>query len=224
MVLALTSAKLPSSARDPMCDPGRRCENGPMRTSSSTPDDSSTLAQIMQRSRPPSRTAGSRGDAVSRPTRVRPRSTTFGSRVTSSRELHGRVEPGARRIDDGHARTLVRSFMAPRMPASAHASWTRSLTPMSVPSSGMRSAATTPRRRAARGPRAAAGSTRRSPARPRWPSRRRSHAASKAYSPALISPMASSAGVASFASTTRSRPPPRRARRGPGRRARRRPR
>src|ERR1035437_6591891 len=79
-----TSAKLPSLTLRPIDDWGRRCENGPIWTSSSTSEDSSTLAQMRQ-SRPitvsmiwlpaPIR--------VPSPILVLPRSTTPGSRITS---------------------------------------------------------------------------------------------------------------------------------------------
>ncbi len=103
---------------------------------------------------------------------------------------------------------IQRSLSSTRMSHSARASWARSLMPVSLPSSSVSSAATSrpsSRANATRSVRYSspeAGEGRRSPI------RRRSHGASIAYRPALISAIWRSSSVASLSSTIRSTVPP----------------
>ena len=81
---------------------------------------------------------------VPSPTRVRPRRITFGSRVTSgasSTPASTKAVAGSCIVTPARIQaTLIRS----RRTAVASASWTRSLIPSSVPSSGASNATTVP--------------------------------------------------------------------------------
>ena len=94
------------------------------------------------------------------------------------------------------------------MSHSARASWARSLIPVSRPSSSVSSAATIRPSSRANATRSVRYSSPVVVDGRRSPIRRRSHAASIAYSPALISAIWRSSSVASLSSTIRSTVPP----------------
>ena len=207
--LFLSSAKLPISDRAPTCVPGRRWLNGPMRDV--VLDDRALDHARPDRQSGPiveSTTCDPVAIRVRSPTEVVPRSMTFGSSTTSWASVDGVVEVDGRRVEHRHP--------------GAHPAVVE-LDPHVPLGPGELGAVVDPREAAVvvgverrhdppvlAGERdevgevqlAGRGEGRRSPI------RRRSHAASIAYSPALISAICRSSSVASLSSTIRSTVPP----------------
>ena len=105
MRLCLTSAKLPSSAPLPIEAPARRWAKGPMRTSSSTSQDSRTLAMTRQRSPTTASTEPTPGaDEALRADAAVAAKEDVGLQDDVLAELDVGIDERGRRVLHGHAR------------------------------------------------------------------------------------------------------------------------